>query len=147
MTADPARPEADRLPLPGAEPFGPGMAESVSGKDFPNILIHGENLAALNALLSEYRGQVALVYIDPPFATNSQFRIGNGRTATVSSSKGDALAYTDQLRGDAYLAFLRERLELLRELLADNGSLYLHIDYKVGHYVKALLDEGILNPG
>ena len=141
MTADPARFDADHHPLPGAELFGPGAAESVSGKGFPNILIHGENLAALTALLPEYRGQVALVYIDPPFATNSQFRIGNGRTATVSSSNGDALAYTDQLRGDAYLAFLRERLALLRELLADNGSLYLHIDYKVGHYVKVLLDE------
>ena len=141
MTADPARFDADRLSLPGAELFEPGAAESVSGKNFPKILIHGENLAALNALLPEYGGKVALVYIDPPFATNSQFRIGNGRTATVSSSNGDALAYTDQLRGDAYLAFLRERLELLRELLADNGSLYLHIDHKMGHYVKVLLDE------
>ena len=65
----------------------------------------------------------------------------NGRTATVSSSNGDALAYSDQLRGDAYLAFLRARLILLRELLADNGSLYLHLDYKMGHYVKVLLDE------
>lgn len=141
MSADPARPDTDRPALPGVESFGPGMAEAASGKGYPNKLIHGENLAALTALLPEYRGKVALVYIDPPFATNSQFRIGNGRTATVSSSNGDALAYTDQLRGAEYLAFLRARLALLRELLADNGSLYLHIDHKMGHYVKVLLDE------
>lgn len=141
MTADPARPDIDRSPWPGAELSGPGVADSVAGKDAPNKLIHGENLAALKSLLPEYRGQVMLVYIDPPFATNTQFRIGNGRTATVSSSHGDALAYADQLRGADYLAFLRERLILLRELLADNGSLYLHLDYKMGHYVKVLLDE------
>ena len=141
MTADPTHPAAGRSPWPGAELSGPGVADSVAGQDAPNKLIHGENFAALNSLLPEYRGQVALVYIDPPFATNTNFRIGNGRTATVSSSNGDALAYSDQLRGDAYLAFLRARLILLRELLADNGSLYLHLDYKMGHYVKVLLDE------
>ena len=107
----------------------------------PNQLILGENLAALQSLLPDYRGQVALIYIDPPFATNSQFRIGSGRTATVSSRNADPVAYTDHLRSDAYLDFLRERLVVLRELLAANGSLYLHIDYKVGHYVKVLLDE------
>ena len=141
MTADPTHPDAGRSPCPRAETSGPGVVESVSGKDAPNKLIHGENLAALKSLLPEYRGQVALVYIDPPFATNANFRIGNGRTATVSSSNGDALAYSDQLRGADYLAFLRARLILLRELLADNGSLYLHLDYKMGHYVKVLLDE------
>jgi len=141
MTADPTHPAAGSSSWPGAELSGPGVGESAAGKDAPNKLIHGENFAALKALLPEYRGQVALVYIDPPFATNTNFRIGNGRTATVSSSNGDALAYSDQLRGDAYLAFLRARLILLRELLADNGSLYLHIDYKRGHYVKVLLDE------
>ena len=141
MTADPAHPAAGRSPWPGAELSGPGAVESVSGQDAPNKLIHGENFAALKSLLPEYRGQVALVYIDPPFATNANFRIGNGRTATVSSSNGDALAYSDQLRGDAYLSFLRARLILLRELLANNGSLYLHLDYKMGHYVKVLLDE------
>ena len=107
----------------------------------PNQLILGENLAALQSLLPDYRGQVALIYIDPPFATNSQFRIGSQRTATVSSRNADPVAYTDHLRGDTYLDFLRERLIVLRELLAANGSLYLHIDYKVGHYVKVLLDE------
>lgn len=107
-----------------------------------NKLIYGDNMAALNGLLNEgYRGRVSLVYIDPPFATNGEYRVGVDRTGTVSSSAADALAYADTLTGADYLSFLRERLVLLRELLADNGSIYLHIDYKVGHYVKVLMDE------
>ena len=106
-----------------------------------NLLIRDDNLHALRSLLPEYRGQVDLVYIDPPFATNGEFRVGAGRTSTVSSSRQDAVAYRDDLVGVDFLAFLQERLELLRELLCDQGSLYLHIDYKVGHYVKVLLDE------
>ncbi len=106
-----------------------------------NKLIHGDNLPALRSLLEDYRGRVSLVYIDPPFATNGEFRVGRERTGTVSNSRTDELAYRDNLVGEPYLEFLRERLLLLRELLAENGSIYLHIDYKIGHYVKVLLDE------
>ena len=59
----------------------------------------------------------------------------------MSSSKRDPIAYSDTLVGPAYLEFMRERLVLLRELLSDSGSIYLHIDYKIGHYVKVLMDE------
>ena len=104
-------------------------------------LIYGENLSVLQDLTKEYRGKVTLIYIDPPFATNGRFRVGADRTGTVSSSRGDELAYTDNLLGDEFLAFLRERLVLLRELLSHQGSIYLHIDYKIGHYVKVLMDE------
>ena len=106
-----------------------------------NKLIQGDNLIVLRSLLHEYHGQVDLVYIDPPFATNSDFRVGKDRTSTVSSSNGDTIAYQDKLVGTEFLEFLRERLILLRELMADRGSIYLHIDYKVGHYVKVLMDE------
>ena len=115
--------------------------ESLSGTGASNKLICGDNILALQSLLDEYRGQVALIYIDPPFATNGQFRVGKDRTSTVSSSKGDELAYTDTLVGYEFLAFLRKRLILLRELLSHRGSIYLHIDYKIGHYVKILMDE------
>ena len=115
--------------------------ESLSGTGASNKLIYGDNILALRALLDEYRGQVALIYIDPPFATNGLFRVGKNRTSTVSSSKRDELAYSDTLVGSEFLAFLRERLILLRELLSHQGSIYLHIDYKVGHYVKILMDE------
>ena len=117
------------------------------GRGAKNKLIHGDNLPTLNALLDEYRGMVDLVYIDPPFATNGQFRIGEGRTNTISSSVADEIAYSDTLIGAEFLEFLRERLLFLRELMAEHGSIYLHIDYKIGHYVKLLMDEvfGIKN--
>lgn len=108
-----------------------------------NFLIRADNVRALTALLASttIAGRVRLVYIDPPFATRQEFRIGVRRVATISRSRKDRLAYRDELSGNRYLAYLRERLVLLRELLAPDGSLYVHIDDKVGHYVKVLLDE------
>lgn len=115
--------------------------ESVSGKGLGSKLIQGDNLPILCTLLDDYRGAVDLIYIDPPFATNAKFRIGTDRANTISGSPGDRLAYTDTLVGAEFLEFLRERLIFLRELLSKNGSIYLHIDYKIGHYVKILMDE------
>ncbi len=108
-----------------------------------NRLIHAENLSALRALAADPQiaGHVALAYLDPPFATDRQYRAGRSRTATVSSSRSDSLAYSDRLRSGAYLEFLRQRLRLVRELLADNGSLYVHMGPQMSHYVKVLLDE------
>lgn len=114
---------------------------SVCGKGSDNRLIQGDNLPVLRALLDSYRGKVDLIYIDPPFATNGQFRIGEDRANTVSSSPADALAYSDTLVGAEYMEFMRERLILLRELLSPQGSIYLHIDYKIGHYLKVLMDD------
>ena len=115
----------------------------VSLDDSYNMLIFGDNLPVLKALIDEpdIRGNVRLVYIDPPFSTNLEFRAGTSRTATISASRGDEIAYEDVLVGAEYLEFLRERLILLRELLADDGSIYVHIDWKMGHYVKVLMDE------
>lgn len=106
-----------------------------------NKLIHGDNLRVLKSLLNDYRGRVDLVYIDPPFATNGYFKIGEGRTNTISNSNDDEIAYHDTLVGDEFLEFLRERLIFLRELMSDKASIYLHIDYKIGHYVKLIMDE------
>jgi adenine-specific DNA-methyltransferase len=108
-----------------------------------NRLYLGDNRDVLTALRDDpdVRGQVRLVYIDPPFATGQEFRIGKERTGHVSSGLGDAVAYTDDLRGAEYLAFLKERLLLVRELLADDGSVYVHIDCKIGHRVRMLLDD------
>lgn len=111
--------------------------------DWDNKLIFGDNLPILKAILTmpEIRGKVRLVYIDPPFATGQEYRVGRSRTGHVSHSNTDTVAYVDRLQGGAYLEFLRKRLVLLRQLLADDGSIYVHIDCKVGHYVKALMDE------
>ena len=117
------------------------LLESVCGKGSTNKLIQGDNLPVLRSLLDAYRGKVDLIYIDPPFATNGRFRIGKDRANAISDSNNDALAYSDTLVGAEYLEFMRERLILLRELLSERGCIYLHIDYKIGHYLKVLMDE------
>ncbi|MCL0029894.1 site-specific DNA-methyltransferase [Dehalococcoidia bacterium] len=111
--------------------------------EWNNRLIKGDNLGVLKTLLSDpaVAGQVKLIYIDPPFAANINYRTGASRTATVSWSNEDETAYEDRLIGEEYLEFLRRRLILLREILAEDGSIYVHIDWKMGHYVKILMDE------
>lgn len=98
----------------------------------PNRLYHGENLAVLAALARDpaVRGQVRLIYIDPPYATKSVFQ-----------SRNQTDAYTDLLEGSHYLEFLRERLILLRELLAADGSIYVHLDHNMAFLAKAMMDE------
>jgi len=108
-----------------------------------NKLILGNNLKILKALSDTYKlkSKVDLIYIDPPFATNSNFTMGKNRVSTVSSSFSDNIAYRDNLTGSLFIEFLRERLILMRELMSDRASIYLHIDYKIGHYVKIIMDE------
>lgn len=78
--------------------------------DWENILIQGDNLSILKLLLEkpELKGKIRLVYIDPPFSTNQVFKRGNDRTATISRSEHDAIAYRDTLTGPEYLEFLRK---------------------------------------
>jgi len=97
-----------------------------------NKLILGDNLGVLKALYNDpkIKGKVNLIYIDPPFGTGQDF-IG------YNEENG----YSDRLINTAFLEFLRERLVFLRELLSEDGSIYLHIDQKIGHYVKILMDE------
>ncbi len=108
-----------------------------------SILIHGENIAGLKYLLNEknLKGKIDLVYIDPPFATGGNFTITDGRATTISNSKNGNIAYTDTLKGKDFITFLSERLILIKELMSEKGSIYLHIDYKIGHYVKVMMDE------
>lgn len=97
-----------------------------------NRLYYGDNLPVLASLLqdSSVAGHVRLIYIDPPFATNSIFQ---------SRTQNDA--YSDLLVGVHYLEFLRERLILLRELLAEDGSIYVHLDENMAFHVKVIMDE------
>jgi len=109
----------------------------IQGAARKNKLIKGDNLQIMKALLHDYdmAGTVDLVYIDPPFSTNNVFRHNEIRTATISRGNNDTIAYSDTLVGREFLEFLRERLVFIRELMSFNASIYLHIDYKVGHYV------------
>ena len=114
-----------------------------------NLIIKGDNIKGLEYLLNDggLKGKIDLVYIDPPFATNSHFTITDERASTISNSRNGDVAYSDRLTGKEFIEFLRDRLLLLKELLSDKGSIYLHIDYKIGHYVKVMMDEvfGIKN--
>ncbi|MDI9359094.1 MAG: site-specific DNA-methyltransferase [Phycisphaerales bacterium] len=117
--------------------------EQINKSNNPNLLIKSNNLIALKQLITKHhlKGKIDLVYIDPPFATNNTFTITNGRASTMSNSSKGNIAYTDTLKGFEFIEFIRERLILLNMLLSDQGSIYLHIDYKIGHYVKIIMDE------
>ena len=108
-----------------------------------NMLIQANNLVALKHLITKQKleGKIDLIYIDPPFATNNTFTITEGRASTISKSSKGKVAYKDTLKGSEFIEFIRERLVLLKMLLSDKGSIYLHIDYKIGHYVKVMMDE------
>ena len=97
-----------------------------------NRLYHGDNLAVLAALAQDESvvGKVKLVYIDPPFATASTFE-----------SRKQEHAYNDHLVGPAFVESLRERLVLIHRLLADDGSLYLHLDERMAFHFRVILDE------
>jgi adenine-specific DNA-methyltransferase len=98
----------------------------------PNRLYYGNNLPILASLLHDpaVKGKVKLIYIDPPFATKSVFQ---------SRSQNDA--YHDLLAGAHYLEFMRKRLVLLRELLAEDGSIYVHLDMNMAFHIKIIMDE------
>lgn len=93
-------------------------------RDSGNMLVQGDNLDALKALLPFYAGQVKCIYIDPPYNTRSAFE-----------------HYDDNLEHSRWLAMIWPRLELLRELLAEDGSIWVSIDDNEGHYLKVIMDE------
>lgn len=95
-----------------------------------NKMIFGDNYYVLKSLLPKFKNKVDLIYIDPPFGTGLNF-------STIEND----LAYSDKLVNSEFLEFLRKRLFLLREFMSENGSIYLHIDKKIGHYVKIIMDE------
>ena len=105
-----------------------------------SVIIQSENFFALSLLLRNYCGKIDLVYTDPPFNTMQNFYISDGRANSISSVKSRK-AYADKMPLEKFLAFLRERLVIIHELLSERGSLYLHIDCKTGHYAKIILDE------
>lgn len=116
------------------------LKKSVDNTD-NSLLLKGDNFTALSSLLLNYTGKIDLVYIDPPFNTNQTFTVEDERVSTISRKKNAIVAYSDQMTPPEYIEFMRERLILLRELLSENGSIYLHIDTKMGHYIKVIMDE------
>lgn len=128
---------------------GAGSRESV---DYPNRLIYGDNLLSVAALLSgdneqpSLRGKIDLIYIDPPFDSKADYRTTitlPGTTIDQRPTVLESFAYSDTWSDGtaSYLAMIVPRLVLMRELLADTGTIYVHIDWHVGHYVKLALDD------
>ena len=97
---------------------------SIGDTDADNMLIQGDNLDALKALLPFHAGQVKCIYIDPPYNTRSAFE-----------------HYDDNLEHSKWLAMMWPRLEILRELLTGDGSIWVSIDDNEGHYLKVIMDE------
>jgi adenine-specific DNA-methyltransferase len=117
-------------------------------KGWKNKLIWGDNLLVMGSLLEKFAGKVDLIYIDPPFATGADFsfaaQIGeDGEDVTKEQSVIEEKAYRDTwARGlDSFLEMIYERLVLARELLAEKGSIYLHMGPNVSHHVRLLCDE------
>ena len=125
---------------------GADMFKEGANADWHNRLIWGDNKYVMASLLSEFAGKIDLIYIDPPFATGADFsvkmEIGDVEWTKEPSAIEDK-AYRDTWgRGlDSYLQMMYERLVLMRELLSDKGSIYVHLDWHVGHYVKLIMDE------
>lgn len=115
-----------RILLEDAEKSYHAKARVTENDIFDNILIHGDNLLALKALEQEYTGKVKCVFIDPPYNTGSAFE-----------------HYDDGVEHSLWLSLMRDRLELLAKLLAEDGSLWITIDDNEAHYLKVLCDETI----
>ena len=114
----------------------------------PNLLFHGDNKEILSTLLVQgFRGKIDLIYIDPPFASGADYvrkvklRGKNGDLEGEGHSIIEQTQYTDIWANDNYLQFMFERLTLMRELLSDKGSLYLHCDTTMSHSLKLIMDE------
>jgi adenine-specific DNA-methyltransferase len=129
------------------------QAQQASHDDaWTNRLIYGDNLLAMAALLAgdentpSLRGKVDLIYIDPPFDSKADYRTKVTLPGVELEQKPTVIeqfAYSDTWSDGtaSYLAMITPRLILMRELLADTGSIYVHLDWHVGHYVKIVMDE------
>ncbi|MGH6680077.1 MAG: DNA methyltransferase, partial [Bradyrhizobium sp.] len=131
--------------------FGPGFGE----ENWRNRLVWGDKKYVLPSLLPEFAGKVNLIYIDPPFDTGADFSFAVTVPDDPDSDEDDSFTFTKEAniiehkayrdtwgRGlDSYLLWFYETATLLQQLLDENGSLYVHLDYHVAHYAKCLLDE------
>lgn len=112
--------------------------KGIDNENWENMLVFGDNLQFLKNIYAnedptikdKIKGKVKLIYIDPPFATEDEFQ-----------SKSGAKAYSDKIKGTAFIEFLRRRLILAKEILAEDGTIYVHLDNKMSHYIKVIMDE------
>jgi len=100
-----------------------GFNRDEKGTIKDNLIIKGNNLLALASLKKEFAGKVKLIYIDPPFNT-----------------EGDSFSYNDSFNHSSWLTFIKNRLEVAKDILSKDGTIYVHIDHNESHYLKILMD-------
>ncbi|MFW9927204.1 MAG: site-specific DNA-methyltransferase [Candidatus Thorarchaeota archaeon] len=113
--------------------------------DWHNLILYGDCLDAISKYQETLKGQVRIIYIDPPFFSGTNYTL-KSRSGGDSKSAGilkEEVTYSDKWKGglEEYLDFMRTRLEAMKPLLREDGSLWVHIDWHVSHYVKIILDD------
>lgn len=127
--------------------YYPAQLRESYGKDtngWLNKIFWGDNLQVMSHLLRDFRGKIDLIYIDPPFDSKADYKKKinvRGTKASSDATSFEEKQYTDIWTNDEYLQFIYERLLICRELLADTGSIYVHMDEKRVHYVRQIMDE------
>ena len=126
--------------------YYPAQLKEVHGeevKGWRNKIYWGDNLQIMSHLLKTHRGQITLIYLDPPFDSKADYKKRielRGKKVENDHSSFEDKQYMDIWTNDEYLQFMYERLMLMRELLADNGAIYLHCDPNTSHYLKVMMD-------
>ena len=127
--------------------YYPAQLKEVHGPEaegWRNKIYWGDNLQVMGHLLKQYRGRVKLAYIDPPYDSNAEYKKKidlHGQSIKNDLSTFEEKQYSDIWNNDEYLQFMYERLVLIRELLAEDGSIYLHCDWRRSHLLRCILDE------
>ena len=112
--------------------------------DWINKIFWGDNLQVMSHMLREYRGKIDLIYIDPPFDSKADYKRKislKGKEIINDTNSFEEKQYSDIWTNDEYLQFMYERLIIMRELLSDKGSIFLHCDWHKSHHLRCLLDE------
>lgn len=128
--------------------YYPAQLRETYGKEkngWINKIFWGDNLQVMSHLLKDFRGQIDLIYIDPPFDSKADYK-RKVEVCSVGEALSDRTSFEEKQYGDIwtndeYLQFMYERFILMRELLSDRGSIYVHCDYHRSHYLRIILDE------
>lgn len=127
--------------------YYPAQLKEVHGEEvdgWRNKIFWGDNLQVMSHLLKQFRGKIDMVYIDPPFDSKADYRKKihlKGRTVTGDMAAFEEKQYGDLWTNDEYLQFMYERLVLLRELLTEEGSIWVQCDWHRSHHIRCLLEE------
>lgn len=136
-----------KRPYKSTQYYPAQLKETYGEKDesgWINKIFWGDNLQVMSHLLKDYRGKIDLIYIDPPFDSKADYKkkiFVKKNSLTNDSSVFEEKQYGDLWTNDEYLQFIYERIVLLRELLSENGTIYVHCDWHKVHQIRCILDE------